>query len=148
MYGSDDKVRIKLFSKNMSEITRLALEFSKWKFYIDHCLPKYSSANFTVTPLLEARKTWEFTVTTEYMKIKCNGVEVLHFLYRNSNVTNCRSRVEGQEVAKVKFRMYDTASKSFFDNGSYNFYTIMVQLLITHNVIQLPSNNSIISLPG
>ena len=45
----------------------------------------YYSLKFPVTPPTDVNKTWEITFTTEDVKIKCNTLQVLHFIFNNTH---------------------------------------------------------------
>ena len=58
-------------------------------------------------------KTWEITFTTEDLKIKCNTLEVLHFIFNDTYDDKCTVNVKGRKSTELKFRSTDTATKMF-----------------------------------
>ena len=85
---------------------------------IYHCTPyEYFEADdclkFPVTPPTDVKKTWEITVTTEDIKIKCNSLQVLHFIFNNTYNANCIDKVKEKKAATVKIWNTDTATKMF-----------------------------------
>ena len=69
--------------------------------------------------------------TTEDLKIKCNRVEVLHFIYQNYSMT-CVNKFN-KKVGKIYFYSEDSATKAFtselqgtqriFVDGQFACYT-------------------------
>ena len=84
-------------------------------YQIRFCTPVSNFLRFPVTPPTGVKMTWEITVTTEDVKIKCNNLEVLHFIfndtYRDDGV--CTKHTQGKIANKVKFGINDTATKMF-----------------------------------
>ena len=85
---------------------------------IYHCTPYEDfetgySLKFPVTPPTDVKKTWEITATTEDIKIKCNSLQVLHFIFNNTYNANCIDKVKGKKAATVKIWPTDTATKMF-----------------------------------
>ena len=99
-----------------NEITNIQWAFNSWKYFIEHCtvfdLP---TITFPVTPPTGINKTWEVTFTEEELKIKCNTLEVLHFIYNNTliNDDGCTAKVKGKKPVSIVFSKYDTATKGF-----------------------------------
>ena len=85
----------------------MTISFIDWSYGIFYCA---SGDPVKLTPVSAAvNKIWEVTTTPEEITIKCNGVEVLHFIYNNSNISNCVGNVLGKEVTNVVFSSGDTA---------------------------------------
>ena len=86
-----------------------------WGYVIKHCTPYGYTLKFPVTPPILNIKTWEVTVTPEDVEIKCNTLQVLHFIYNNTHFADCTSKVKGKKVAKIRFSHsnIDTATKTF-----------------------------------
>ena len=74
--------------------------------------------NFPVTPPTGANKTWEITVTPEDIKIKCNTLEVLHFIFNNTYNTDCTRSVKGRRAIEIAFGNIDTATKMFLSEDA------------------------------
>ena len=77
------------------------------------CTPAYNVLKFPVTPPAGVPKTWKITATPEYVKIKCNNLEVLHFILNNENKSYCTSTIKGRTPEKVRFASDDSATKMF-----------------------------------
>ena len=77
-------------------------------------MPWNNSLKFPVTPPSGVNKTWEVTLTPLDMKIKCNTLEVLHFIFNTTYDVDCTSKVKGKAVTRITFsRDTDTATKMF-----------------------------------
>ena len=112
--GGSDKVDFFLYTDSGSYITNIIWWFSDWGYYIAYCTPDYYSLKFPVTPPTGVNKTWEITFTTEELKIKCNTLQVLHFIFNNTHGGSCTSRVKGKIATRIKFwGGYGTATKMF-----------------------------------
>ena len=94
-------------------ITNIYWRFSDWGYVIRHCTPCCYSLKFPVTPPTDVNKTWEITFTTEDVKIKCNTLQVLHFIFNNTHDGDCTSRVKGKIATRIKFYGGDRATKMF-----------------------------------
>ena len=111
--GSSDIVYFYLHSDGDTRwFTRINWKFIDWGYYIGACTPG-STLKFSVPPPAEEKKIWQVTATAEHLKIKCNAVEVLHFIYNNTYQDRCIDEVKGKTPAKVSFFKGDTASKLF-----------------------------------
>ena len=113
VYGSDDKVYFFLLTDPDFYITRISWKFKDWGYIIRHCTPEYHVAKFPVTPPNDVNKTWEVIFTAEDVKIKCNTLEVLHFIFNDTYSEACTTKVV-KNIAlatKVVFRNKDTATK-------------------------------------
>ena len=110
--GSSDIVVFHLYTDS-GYITRIMWRFSDWGYIIDYCTPHYYSLKFPVTPPTDVNKTWEITFTTEDVKIKCNSLQVLHFIFNNTHNGDCTSQVKGKIATRIKFWSGDTATKMF-----------------------------------
>ena len=112
--GSSDDVYFLLYNNSGSWFTYIIWRFSDWGYYIKFCTPTpYYSVKFPVTPPTGVNKTWEITFTTEDVKIKCNSLQVLHFIFNNTHDGNCTSEVKGKIATRIMFRNWDTATKMF-----------------------------------
>ena len=96
-------------------ITNIYWRFSDWGYIINSCTPHYYSLKFPVTPPTDVNKTWEITFTTEDVKIKCNSLQVLHFIFNNTHRDDdyCTSKVKGKIATRILFSSCDTATKMF-----------------------------------
>ena len=104
-------VRFHLFTKKDDYITRVRWFFKDWDYSIASCTENV--LKFPATPPTVVNKTWEVTVTPEDIKIKCNTLEVLHFIFNNTYNSYCNTRVKGEKATKVLFWSTDTATKMF-----------------------------------
>ena len=93
-------------------ITYITWRFSIWACFISECIPDGNLHGFSVTPPTGVEKTWEVTVTPTDMKIKCNTLEVLHFIFENGVLSSCKAHVKGKKASKVAFSSDDTATKN------------------------------------
>ena len=116
--GGSDRVGFLLYTDSGSYITGIIWTFSDWGYYIEYCTPySYTFSNyslkFPVTPPTDVNKTWEITFTTEDVKIKCNTLQVLHFIFNNTHNGDCTSEVKGKIATRIKFWWSDRATKMF-----------------------------------
>ena len=111
--GSSDYVAFYLYPDSYYYITIIAWRFSDWGYIIDYCTPDYYSLKFPVTPPTDVNKTWEITFTTEDVKIKCNSLQVLHFIFNNTHDGRCTSKVKGKTATRILFWSGETATKMF-----------------------------------
>ena len=110
--GSSDRVGFSLYTDS-GYITNILWRFSDWVYYIRYCTPRDYSLKFPVTPPTDVNKTWEITFTTEDVKIKCNSLQVLHFIFNNTHDGRCTSIVKGKIATRILFWKHDTATKMF-----------------------------------
>ena len=110
--GSSDIVYFLLFPDSSNWITNIIWRFSDWGYVIKFCTPNDYSLKFPVTPPTGVNKTWEITFTTEDVKIKCNTLQVLHFIFNNTHNGYCTSIVKGKIATRIRF-YGDTATKMF-----------------------------------
>ena len=110
--GSSDKVDFFLYT-DRGYITYIYWRFSDWGYHINHCTPYYYSLKFPVTPPTGVNKTWEITFTTEDVKIKCNTLQVLHFIFNNTHNDACTSEVKGKIATRILFYSGDRVTKMF-----------------------------------
>ena len=111
--GSSDEVDFYLYPDSGYYITNIIWRFSDWGYHIGYCAPDYYSLKFPVTPPTDVNKTWEITFTTEDVKIKCNTLQVLHFIFNNTHRDVCTSLVKGKKATRIRFCSCDTATKMF-----------------------------------
>ena len=100
-------------SSGLIQTTGIRWRFSDWGYFIFPCTPIDFSHKLTTTPPTVVNKTWEVRHTTDELKIKCNGIEVLHFIYNNTYDTRCIGAAKGKVVTKIVFHTEDTATKKF-----------------------------------
>ena len=111
--GGENEVALLLYDDWDVRITSIRWRFKDWKYTIQYCTGNYH-LKFPVTPPTGVNKTWEITFATEDIKIKCNTLQVLHFIFNNTHFDECTSRVKGKKAAKVKFfHNLDTATEKF-----------------------------------
>ena len=89
-------------------MTGIRWRFSDWAYLIAFCT--YFTLKFTATPPPGINKTWEITATTEELKIKCNTLEVLHFIFNDTYDHECAKKVKGKKASIVTFTAIDTAT--------------------------------------
>ena len=112
--GGSDAVAFYLYPDSDDYITSIIWRFSDWGYIIEYCTPYDFSLKFPVTPPTGVNKIWEITFTTEELKIKCNTLQVLHFIFNNTHNDYCTSRVKGKIATRIWFYSgYDTATKMF-----------------------------------
>ena len=111
--GSSDEVTFYLYTDSGNHIIYIDWRFSDWGYVINYCTPNYYSLKFPVTPPTDVNKTWEITFTTEDVKIKCNSLQVLHFIFNNIYYGGCTSQVKGKIATGIRFWHGDTATKMF-----------------------------------
>ena len=110
--GGSDKVIFYPYTDSGYHITSIHWRFSDWGYIIDLCTPHDYSLKFPVTPPTGVNKTWEITLTTEDVKIKCNTLQVLHFIFNNTHDGTVQVYVKGKIATRIKFwSRYDTATK-------------------------------------
>ena len=111
--GSSDKVVFSLYTDSGDFITNIYWRFSDWGYNIGYCTTGDYSLKFPVTPPTGVNKAWEITFTTEDVKIKCNTLQVLHFIFNNTHRDVCTSKVKGKKATGILFRSGNTATKMF-----------------------------------
>ena len=109
--GGSDTVRFYLYPD--SGYIRITWRFSDWGYDITYCTPGDFSLKLPVTPPTGVNKTWEITFTAEDLKMKCNTLQVLHFIFNNTHDADCTSKVKGKIATRIQFRSGDTAAKMF-----------------------------------
>ena len=110
--GGRDNVDFALYSDSGS-IASIWWRFKDWEYYISRCTPGDYSLKFPLTPPTGVNMTWEITFTTEDLKIKCNALQVLHFIFNNTHRDDCTSKIKGKIATEIKFWGADTATKMF-----------------------------------
>ena len=85
----------------LDDITRIRWRFKDWGYIIKDCTPGDYYLKFPVTPSTGANKTWEVSVTPEDVKIKCNTLEVLHFIFNNTFIDDDNCTKEDSDFSKV-----------------------------------------------
>ena len=111
--GGSDVVYFTLYTDSGSWFTNIWWRFSDWGYIIRHCTPYAYSQKFPLTPPTGVNKTWEITFTTEDVKIKCNSLQVLHFIFNNTHNGDCTSKVKGKIATRITFGSGDKATKMF-----------------------------------
>ena len=111
--GSSDVVEFYLYTDRYLYITYITWRFSDWGYHIKYCTHCCYFLKFPVTPPTDVNKTWEITFTTEDVKIKCNSLQVLHFIFNNTHYGLCTSNVKGEIATGIWFHSGDTATKMF-----------------------------------
>ena len=96
-----------------SVITSIGWSFYDWSTFIYYCSHPDNYLKLTDVPLTPIHKIWEVEATPEDLTIKCNGVEVLHFIYDNNLNSDCVTSVKGKEVTGLAFYELENATKTF-----------------------------------
>ena len=112
-FGSDGKVSFNVYTASGDAIVGISWRFLDWGYFIFGCTPFDYSHKLTTTPTAVVNKTWEARHTTDELKMKCNGIEVLHFIYTNTYLNGCTLKAKGKEVSLIIFTIHDTATKKF-----------------------------------
>ena len=92
-------------------ITNIEWRFKDWGYIIRYCTPGSYSLKFPVTPPTGVNKTWEVIFTPEDIKIKCNTLQVLHFILNSKYSSQCTTSVKGKKATRIMF--WSTATKMF-----------------------------------
>ena len=101
------------------------------------CAPPYIEFKFITVPPPETNKIWVVTASPVELRIKCNGVEVLHFVYSNKYQNMC-SYVKGRKISKVVFTSFlNKATKMFYLHGKF-CYIVMYARMLVHVRATLP----------
>ena len=109
--GSDEQVYVWHYTAAGSYIGGIRLEFSNPpEYYINYCINYWTP--FPVTLPVEQDKIWTITRTASALKVECNGVEVLNFLFSESTDSRCVTWWSW-DVGKIKFSSFDTASDAY-----------------------------------
>ena len=108
-----DAVMFSLWPDSDVYITIIKWRFSDWGYDIHYCTSNAYSLKFPVTPPTGVNKTWEITFTTEDVKIKCNTLQVLHFIFNNKHDADCTSKVKGKIATRIVFWPAGRATKMF-----------------------------------
>ena len=118
--GSSDVVDITLYKSRNTRVATMRIMFKDWRCRIPYCTPDYIPLK--LTPVLAAvNKIWEVTTVPDELKIKCNGVEVLHFIYNNTYQGCCE--VKGMEISDVRIEIDNNATIKFSSTiGKYNLH--------------------------
>ena len=78
----------------------ISLDDERCIYKIEHC----TTYDLLLTNVpAETNKIWVITATEAHLNIKCNGVEVLHFVYDDSPDYECKREVKGKSVHEVFF---------------------------------------------
>ena len=92
-----------LLTDSDTKYTWISWKFSDWGYFIAYCTRSGGFfQTFPVTPPTGVNKTWEITVTTAYINIKYNTLEVLHFVFDNAYDDRCTT-VKRKIAAKIRF---------------------------------------------
>ena len=103
-------------ASDSSSLGEIQLRLSKTgnNYYLTRCA---SETPFSATLPAEQDKIWNISKTDTYLKIECNGVEVLHFVFSDSTNPQCVPNWS-QRVAKIMFSGADKASDGYRQAGS------------------------------
>ena len=116
--GGSDIVDFYLYADSGTWITNIWWRFEDWGYVITYCTPYDYSLKFPLTPPTDVNKTWEITFTTEDVKIKCNTLQVLHFIFKNTHDKSCTSNVNGEIATRIRFWSRERATKMFKSDQS------------------------------
>ena len=98
--GGSDKIGFSLLTDSGFRITNIYWRFSDWGCYIHHCLPENYALKFSGAPPNGVEKTWEVTATPGYVRIKCDTLEVFHFVFSDTYNDDCTAEVKGKHQLK------------------------------------------------
>ena len=115
--GQSHTVMFRLFTDGGYWITDIAWTYENWGYAIRECTSWAYDQQLAVVAQGMDTMIWEVTHTTEDLTIKCNGVEVLHFIYTNQYNASCIATAKGKEVSDVEFLIYDDATKEINFTG-------------------------------
>ena len=111
--GSGELVLVVLYTDQEEYISDIRLDLSSSatpKYKIQPCTPP---TIFPVDLPVEQDKIWTITKTATALKIECNDVEVVDYLYSDSSDSRCVTRFS-QDIEKIIFPSdYDTASDEY-----------------------------------
>jgi len=116
--GSGEVVYVNLYTAAGSHIGSITLKFNNPPtYYIHYCTSSYTP--FPVTLPVEQDKVWTITETANAMKVKCNGEEMLNYLFSESTKAECVTEWS-KDVEQIKFKTTDTASDAYWaQSGTY-----------------------------
>ena len=114
IYGSKDTVTLVLYNDRPKSrsLAHIFWRFSDWGYSLQFCSLYGYGLKFPVHPPNEGNKVWELTTTAIDLKLKCNDVEVLHFIFNKTYDDRC-TEVKWNTAAEVAFLKVDTATKKF-----------------------------------
>ena len=123
--GSRDALRIHLYESRTTYTTIITVFFKDWTCTVHFCTSYYTPLKLTPVPAA-VNKIWEVTTTPDELKIKCNGVEVFHFIYNNTYTPVCNDKVKGKAVNNVLVEIANDAALFFSPKiGKYPCLFIM-----------------------
>ena len=95
------RIELALYSNSSGYITEVTIRVDdeSWMYNIWHCTSFYLPLTNVPT---ETNKIWVLTATEAHLNMKCNGVEVLHFVYDDSPDYECKREVKGHSVHEVQ----------------------------------------------
>ena len=109
--GSNEKVGVRLYTSEEAYISRILLRFDATpKLYINRCTS--GSITFPVDLPTGQNKIWTITKTTTALKIECNDVVVLDYLYTEFINSDCVAKFS-KDVEKIWFTSSDDASDEY-----------------------------------
>ena len=113
--GSSDVVDFYLYTDSVALITNIGWRFNDSGYVIEYCTPHPDySLKFYVTLPTGVNKTWEITLTPEDVNIKCNTLQILHFIFNNTHDERCTGQVKWRKATGIAFSVsMDTATKMF-----------------------------------
>ena len=104
--GSNDRILVFHYAPNMGFITGFGIKFTSPVMYgLSYCA---KDLVLPVQPPDELDKIWTITNTSTSLIISCNGVELLNFVFSDSNDSKCVP----QWSRKVGYLKFDNAGKA------------------------------------
>ena len=86
-------IDISLLTDSGDYITNIKWKFKDWGYEILSCTPGNYKLKYHSTPV-GTRKVWKITFTPEDVTIKCASLEVLHFMFNNTEYNyKCATQV-------------------------------------------------------
>ena len=109
--GTWDSIALRLHTDTEGLITVIYVRLTDPPQYsIYYCTSSWTT--FPVSLPAEQDKIWTFYKTDTALRIECNDVEVLNYLYSEVNDDDCVEKL-GRDVEKIMFGSFDTASDMY-----------------------------------
>ena len=107
MVSSVGEIEFELYTSSGRRIIEVTIhkEHENWMYELYWCTPRSYNLPLTNVPT-EKNKTWFVTATEAHLNIKCNGVEVLHFVYNDSPRIECKIYIPRESAHAVEFSRY------------------------------------------
>jgi len=141
--GSNEEVYVYFYTADGSYIIgyiRLMF-YNSPKYFIYYCTS--SATPFSVTLPVEQDKVWTITKTASALKVECNGVEVLNYLFSESTKAECVTKWS-KDVEQIRFA-FDTASDAYWAQpGTYTQCLLFNYPIVSYFVNKLCRKTSVL----